>query len=140
MSLRINFASFLKSIGLLRYRNNISRRKWHQGWSRVHPLIKRNGNLVFTQRTARQVVSTFSHNFDIKNETQTVKYIDNIKEGSFSEDALKTALILVRILIIGSIITIVFAAYLITRLTCTNLFPTILRKGNYRCYMKALMT
>lgn len=53
------------------------------------------------------------------------------KEGveDFLEDTRKTILMLARIVIVSSVITTLAAAYLITRLTHTSLFPIILRRG-----------
>lgn len=73
-------------------------------------------------------------------EPQTVGSIDDQEQeeeeeeeerkSGFLVDARETSLVLARLAIVTSVITTLLAAYLITRLTHTNAFPTILRKGN----------
>ncbi|XP_018378366.1 PREDICTED: uncharacterized aarF domain-containing protein kinase 2 isoform X2 [Trachymyrmex cornetzi] len=51
------------------------------------------------------------------------------QKNGFLADAQEMILVLVRIAVVGTIITTLLVAYLITRLTHVSLFPTILRKG-----------
>jgi len=58
-------------------------------------------------------------------------YKENEEEqkNGFLIDAQEMILVLARIAIISTVITILLITYLITRLTYANLFPTILQKG-----------
>ncbi|XP_018349868.1 PREDICTED: uncharacterized aarF domain-containing protein kinase 2 isoform X1 [Trachymyrmex septentrionalis] len=59
----------------------------------------------------------------------TYKEKEGEQKNGFLVDAQEMILILARIAIVSTVITILLVAYLITRLTCANFFPTILRKG-----------
>ncbi|KAM0729486.1 putative aarF domain-containing protein kinase 2 [Formica fusca] len=136
MSLRSNFARFLAS--LRRCRADVARGKWEyrRRCFRTALTRLRNGDLDdANDRNFASATTTLSRNPRIKiREPQTIGSADEgddgeRKSGVFLEELRETVLILARIVIVSSVVTTLIAAYLITRLTHANLFPTALRTG-----------
>lgn len=137
MSLRSNFARFLAS--LRRCRADATRGKWQYRWRCFRTALTRprNGDLNDDNidRSFTSATTTFSRSPRVKiREPQTIGPADDedegeLRNGSVLEEARETVLILARIVIVSSVVTTLIAAYLITRLTHTNLFPTALRRG-----------
>lgn len=136
MLLRPNLARFLASLRRCRSAD-AARRRWQFRRRRFHQTLTcpRNRNLddVRTDRGLASATTALSRNPRVQiREPQTIGYVDDEEErrnGGFLEDARETVLILVRIVIVSSVVTILVAAYLITRLTHVNLFPAVLRTG-----------
>lgn len=133
MSLGSNFTRFFTLAKLLRrYRDKISRKKWYyQNYS--HPLIRHyyDHNIERTKRNLLSTALCRSPRMRIPREPQSrtpIEKEDEQKEG-FMESTRKAILMLARIMIVSSVITTLVVAYLITRLTHTNMFPIILQKG-----------
>lgn len=126
---------------LRRYRDGIIARprKWHRPTAtmgRFHPLITYRLN----HDPGHGVVGV--HHFtltlsrvqpDVKIEVNAPWPIEREEmeevEKGFLQDAREAILIMVRIMVVGSVISTLLATYLITRLTHATLFPTILRRG-----------
>lgn len=138
MSLRSNFARLFAS--LRRYRADAACRKWQ--WNRrrcFHPVLTRpcSGSLdeSWTDSSLVSATTALSRNPRVRiREPQTIGPIDEEEEEEwmnrgFLEDVRETVLILARIVIVSSVVTTLIAAYLITRLTHTRLFPGALRSG-----------
>ncbi|KAL6447010.1 hypothetical protein ACFW04_001402 [Cataglyphis niger] len=137
MLLRSNFARFLAS--LRRCRADAKRGKWQYRWRCFRTAFTRShndeSNVDNMDRSFTSATTTFSRNPRVKiREPQTIGPADDGEESELSnkgilEEARETVLILARIVIVSSVVTTLIAAYLITRLTHTNLFPTALRRG-----------
>ncbi|XP_067204019.1 uncharacterized aarF domain-containing protein kinase 2-like isoform X2 [Linepithema humile] len=137
MSLGSNFTRFFTLAKLLRrYCDKIvRRRKWYQNYS--HPLIKRYRDNDFDiKRTSRNLSSNAlfrGPRIKIPREPQSGTPIDKIdedeQEEGFLECTQRAILILAKIVVVSSVITTLVAAYLITRVTHTNVFPIILQRG-----------
>lgn len=140
MLLRSNFARFLAS--LRRCRADATRGKWQYRWRCFRTALTRphNGepNDDNMDRNFTSATTTFFRNPRVKiREPQTIGPADDGEERELSnegilEEARETVLILARIVIVSSVVTTLIAAYLITRLTHTNLFPTALRRGKHK--------
>lgn len=139
MSLRPNLARLFAS--LRRSCEDITRRRsrYRSRGRCFHPSpVKRSCSEYSNEWTNRDLASTtLSRNPRAQiREPQLVGPIEDEREkemerkGGFLIDAREMILVLARIAIVTSVITILLAAYLITRLTHTSSFPIILRKGN----------
>lgn len=139
MLLRPKLARLLAS--LRRRGDNIARWRlyYHPRGRRFHPPAKmRYDDEYHKQWNNRNFASTVlprKPRAHIR-EPQSVGPVDNeekeqkVRKSGFLANARETIFVLARIAIITSVITTLLAAYLITRLTHTSSFPTILRKGN----------
>ncbi|CAL1687398.1 unnamed protein product [Lasius platythorax] len=136
MLLRPNLARFLASLRRCRSAD-AARGRWQFRRRRFHQTLTRPGNRdlddVRTDRGLASATTALSRNPRVQiREPQTIGSVDDEEErrnGGFLENARETVLILVRIVVVSSVVTILVAAYLITRLTRVNLFPAVLRTG-----------
>lgn len=140
-----NFARFFRLSRHYRHYVVARRRKWHGENSRgpagprFHQLATRRDpdlDLVDTTVVRDLVFPSLSRVDPRLENDRPAAWLVRRKEDEGQEgrlgilgDARETILILARIAIIGSVIVILLAAYLITRLTHSSLFPAILRRG-----------